>query len=79
MIDIEDHHLKWRKNFSEKDECITWLKNRGISTSGSLQELKMRINRFKLYPLLAEKLRLKTEKNFNFGTSLDPVNIPPPL
>ena len=37
----------------------------------------MRINRLSLYPSLAEKLRIKREKNFSFGTSLNPVEIPP--
>ena len=45
--------------------------------TGTLQELQMRINRLNLYPSLAEKLRIKREKNFSFGTSLNPAKIPP--
>ena len=60
-----------------KTDCILWLANRGISTTGTLQELQMRIKRLNLYPSLAEKLRIKREKNFSFGTSLNPVEIPP--
>ena len=37
----------------------------------------MRINRLNLYTSLDEKLRIKREKNFSFGTSLNPVEIPP--
>ena len=58
-------------------DCVLWLANRGLSTSGTLQELNMRINRFNLYPSLAEKLRKRREKNFSFGTSLNPTEIPP--
>ena len=60
-----------------KTDWILWLANRGLSTTGTLQELQMRINRLHLYPSLAEKLRIKREKNFSFGTSLNPVEIPP--
>ena len=55
---------------------MLWLANRGLSTTGTLQELQMRINRLNLYPSLAEKLRIKRERNFSFGTSLNPVEIP---
>ena len=64
-------------NKRTKEECITWLTEHGLSTSGTLQELKMRINKFNLYPSLAKKLKVKNEKNFIFATSLNPLEIPP--
>ena len=64
-------------NKETKEECITWLTEHGLSTSGTLQELKMRINKFKLYPSLTKKLKVKNEKNFVFTTSLNPLEIPP--
>ena len=56
-------------------DFILWLANRGLSTTGTLQELRMRINRLNLYPSLAE--RKKREKNFSFDTTLNPAEIPP--
>lgn len=64
-------------NKETKEECITWLTEHGLSTSGTLQELKMRINKFKMYPSLTKKLKVKNEKNFVFTTSLNPLEIPP--
>ena len=60
-----------------KEECITWLSKHGLSTTGTLHQLKIRINKFQLYPSLTQKLKNKTEKNFIFGTSLNPLEIPP--
>ena len=48
-----------------KEECITWLSLHGLATSGTLQELSMRINKFQLYSLLEKKLKVKIgKKNF---------------
>ena len=60
-----------------KTDCILWLANCGLSTTGTLQELQMRINRLNIYPSLAEKLRKKRKKNCSFDTSLNPAEIPP--
>ena len=56
-----------------KEDCTKWLRDRGISTTGTLAEVQMRIRKFNLYPKLAEKLKKKTEKNYCFETSLDPT------
>ena len=61
-----------------KDDCTKWLRERGISTIGTLTEVQMRIRKFNLYPSLSEKLKKKNEKNYSFETSLDPLTIPPP-
>ena len=61
-----------------KDDCAKWLRERGITTTGTLTELQMRIRKFNLYPSLSEKLKKKNEKNYSFETSLDPLTIPPP-
>ena len=47
-----------------KKECITWLPLHGLATSGTLQELRMRINKFQLYLSLTKKLKVENEKNY---------------
>ena len=61
----------------KKKDCIKWITDHGLSTSGTLDELHIRINKFKLYPSLTEKLKRKAERIFVFKTFLDPTNIPP--
>ena len=61
----------------QKKDCIKWLTDHGLSTSGTLDELHIRINKFKLYPSLTEKLIRKAERIFVFKTFLDPTNVPP--
>ena len=61
----------------KKKDCIKWLTDHGLSTSGTLDELHIRINKFKLYPSLTEKLKRKAERIFVFKNFLDPTNIPP--
>ena len=61
-----------------REELAKWLSDRGISCSGTVDELRARVNRTKLYPSLAEKLRNKHAKNIVFGSSLAVTDIPPP-
>ena len=61
----------------KKKDCIKWLTDHGLSTSGTLDELYIRINKFKLYPFLTEKLKRKAERIYVFKTFLNPTNIPP--
>ena len=61
---------------NNKEECVKWLKEHNIGTTGTLQDLQMKIRRFKLYPSLTEKLRKRAESNFSFYTSLNPADIP---
>ena len=60
-----------------KEECMTWLSLHGLTASGTLQELRMLINKFQLCPPLTKKLKVKNEKKNFFGTSLNPLEIPP--
>ena len=61
---------------NNKEDCVKWLKEHTIGTTGTLQDLKMKIRRFKIYPSLTEKIRKRAESNFSFYTSLTPADIP---
>lgn len=52
--------------------------NIGPSTSGTKQELTVRINQLSRYPGLVQKLKAKSEKAYVFSCSLDSVDIPQP-
>ena len=60
-----------------KENCVKWLADIGASTSGSKQELTIRINRLSRYPGLVQKLKAKSEKAYVFPCSLDSFEIPP--
>jgi len=60
-----------------KENWVKWLADIGASTSGSKQELTMRINRLSRYPGLVQKLKAKSEKAYVFPCSLDSADIPP--
>ena len=60
-----------------KENCVKLLADIGASTSGSKQELTMRINRLSMYPGLVKKLKAKSEKAYVFPCSLSSVDIPP--
>ena len=60
-----------------KENYVKWLAHVGASTSGSKQELTMRINRLLRYPGLVQKLKAKSEKAYVFPCSLDSVDLPP--
>ena len=60
-----------------KENCVKWLADFGASTSGSKQELTIRINRLSRHPGLVQKLKAKSEKAYVFPCSLDSVDIPP--
>ena len=63
-----------------KENCVKWLADIGASTSGSKQELTMRINRLSRYPGLVQKLKAKSEKAHVFPCTqprLDSADIQP--
>ena len=35
---------------NNKEECVKWLKEHNIGTTGTLQDLQIKIRRFKLWP-----------------------------
>ena len=59
-----------------KKECIVWLKNLGLSTSGTKKELQAKILKFQSYLNLVSRLEKKTQRNFSFPCSIKPINIP---
>ena len=62
-----ENKIQWMILYLKKKDCIKWLTGHGLSTSGTLDELPIRINifkLFKLYPSLTEKLKRKAERIF---------------
>ena len=64
------------KAFS-KVECAEWLKKIGQSASGTVEELRAKIDKFSVYPNLVRRLQQKAQANYKFQCSLDPLSIPP--
>ena len=60
-----------------KENCVKWLADIGASTSGSKQELTIRINQLSRHPGLVQKLKAKSEEAYVYPCSLDSVDIPP--
>ena len=60
-----------------KEELMKWLRNLGLSVSGTKEELLTRIRKYERYPNLIKKLKIKATRNYSFPCSLDPLNIPP--
>ena len=55
-------------------QCVSWLKN--IGQSGSVEDMRKKIENFLLYPKTIKRLRLKANRSFKFPCSLDPQEIP---
>jgi len=64
-------------NKFSKEEASKWLKDIGLSTSGSKDELINKIKTYLRYPCLVEKLKTKACRNYTFPCSLDPLTVPP--
>ena len=60
-----------------KEEALEWLKDIGLSSSGTKEELINRIKRFIRYPKLVKRLKNKAKRFYKFSTSLNPLEIPP--
>ena len=60
-----------------KEEATEWLRDIGLSVTGTKDELLNRIVKYTRYPKLVERLRSKAHSNYKFTCSLDPVLIPP--
>eukprot|EP00111_Clytia_hemisphaerica_P012263 TCONS_00036004-protein len=60
-----------------KEEALEWLKDIGLSSTGSKDELINRIKRFICYPKLVKKLKNKAKRHYKFSSSLNPLEIPP--
>jgi len=59
-----------------KEQAIEWLRNIGLATSGTKQELVSRIKKYKKYPKLLSKLTSRATCYYKFQCSLDPLTIP---
>ena len=60
-----------------KEQHVAWLASIGVSTSGTKDDVIKRVNTFKKYPRLVEKLKKKANRAYKFPTALQPTNIPP--
>ena len=60
-----------------KEQHVAWLASIGVSTSGTKDDVIKRLNTFKKYPRLFEKLKKKANRAYKFPTALQPTDIPP--
>ena len=60
-----------------KEQHVAWLASIGVSTSGRKDDVIKRVNTFKQYPRLVEKLKKKANRAYKFPTALQPTDIPP--
>lgn len=60
-----------------REECLKKLVEIGQYASGSVDEMKMKLRKFCLYPNLYEKLKRKSQRSYSFKCSLNPIDIPP--
>ena len=58
------------------DQCIEKLKEIGQHSPRTLEEMKMRLRKFCLYPKLYQRLKLKAQREYKFQCSLDPNEVP---
>ena len=59
-----------------RDERIEKLKEIGQHEPGTLEEMKMKLRKFSLYPELYQRLKVKAQKQYKFECSLDPSDVP---
>ena len=66
-----------------RDECIEKLKEIGQHGPGTLEEMKMKLRKFSLYPKLYQHLKLKTQRQYKFECTIPHINSqsnpPPPI
>ena len=62
-----------------KEQHVAWLASIGVSTSGTKDDVIKRVNTFKKYPRLVEKLKKKANRTYKFPTALQPTDIPPKI
>ena len=56
-----------------RDKCIEKLMEIGQHSSGTLEEMKIRLS---LHPRLHQRLKLKAQREYKFQCSLDPNEVP---
>ena len=52
-----------------RDQCIEKLKEIGQHSPGTLEEMKMRLRKFSLYPKLYQRVKLKAQREYDFQCS----------
>ena len=63
------------QNFT-REECVEKLKEIGQTAPGNINEMKMKIRKFCLYPKLYHRLKRKAQRSYQFECSLDPLEVP---
>ena len=58
------------------DYCIEKLKEIGQHGPRTMEEMKMTLRKFSLYPKLSQKLKFKAQREYKFQCSLDPNEVP---
>ena len=58
-----------------RDQCIGKLKEIGQHSPETLEEMKMKLKKFSLYPKLYQRLKLKAQREYKFQCSLDPNEV----
>ena len=58
-----------------KERCLEWLRETGVSTFGSKEDLVTQIECFQQFPNLLQKLRKRAKRNYQFSRSLPPKDI----
>jgi hypothetical protein len=61
-----------------KIQCSSWLKEIGLSSTGTVEELRNKIRKYSFYPKLLATLKAKAKRNYLFECSLNPLEIPNP-
>ena len=59
-----------------KEQCAEWLKEIGQTATGTVEQLQCKIEKFRLYPKLLNRLKSKARRSYSFKCSLDPLKIP---
>ena len=59
-----------------RDQCIEKFKEIGQHGPRTLEQMKMRLRKFSLYPKLYQRLKLNTQREYKFQCSLDPNEVP---
>ena len=54
-----------------------WLNGIGVRHTGTKEELVARIGKYQKFPSLLKKLKNQANRQYNFGTALDPNDIAP--
>ena len=78
MVQIySNSNINKSANQLTRPECVSFLQDLAVSSSGSLEQLRNKVIKFRRFPKLVDRLRKKAKLNYAFATSLSPSAIPP--